>query len=432
MTKSKKVFKFGGAALKDAAAIQNVGKILEQYSSENLLIVVSAIGKTTNALEELVEAHAQQNGQAAELWENIKQAHFRILLDLLEDQNHEAFVTLNDAFIEVEWVLEEEPYEHYDYLYDQIVPIGEIASSIIVDAYLNHTSLTSQWLDARDVILTDDIFREGWVQWEETKARYEVNVAPLLEQEGFILTQGFIGSTTENFSITLGREGSDYTAAIFSFCMDAESMTIWKDVPGILTADPRVFNDVIKLDRLSYREAIEMTYYGAKVIHPKTIKPLQNKNIPLYVKSFIDPTGIGTLISSEVEDNYPPMVALEDDQALLQIATKDFSFVAEHHLSNLMQKIANLRLQVNLMQNTAISFNVCVNDTDDKVDRFIADIADEFNVMIERGLELITIRHYNQATLDSLRGDKIVLMEERIKGTVQMVVKNVPILKRKS
>lgn len=432
MKDNQKVFKFGGASLKDAPAIVNVGEILKNHASETILIVVSAMGKMTNALEKLVDAHAQQDGTATELWEAIKQAHYQVLHDLLKDQTHEAFVSLNDAFVEVEWILEEEPYENYDYLYDQIVPIGEIAASIITAAYLNHIGLTTQWTDARDVILTDDIFREGWVQWEETQARFEMNVAPMLAQGGFILTQGFIASTTENFSITLGREGSDYTAAIFSFCMDAESMTIWKDVPGVLTADPRVFNDVLKLDRLSYREAIEMTYYGAKVIHPKTIKPLQNKNIPLYVKSFIDPEGSGTLISSEVADNYPPMVALEDDQALLQISTKDFSFVAEHHLSDLMQKIATLRLQVNLMQNTAISFNVCVNDTDDKVNQFVEDIKEAFNVSIERNLELITIRHYNQATLESLRGDKLILMEERIKGTVQMVVKNVPILKRKN
>ncbi|GAB5551189.1 MAG: aspartate kinase [Saprospiraceae bacterium] len=432
MTNNQQVFKFGGASIKDAPAIINVGEILKTYASETILIVISAIGKTTNALERLVDAHAKQDGTAIELWEAIKQDHYQILHDLLKDQNYEAFVSLNDAFVEVEWILEEEPYENYDYLYDQIIPIGELAASIIVAAYLNHIGLSTHWTDARDVILTDDIFREGWVQWEETKLRYDVNVAPLLAQGGFVLTQGFIASTTENFSITLGREGSDYTAAIFSFCMDAERMTIWKDVPGVLTADPRVFNDVIKLDRLSYREAIEMTYYGSKVIHPKTIKPLQNKNIPLHVKSFLDPSGAGTIISSEVIDNYPPIVALENEQALLQIATKDFSFVAEHHLSNLMQKIANLRLQVNLMQNTAISFNVCVNDTDNKVDRFVEDISDEFNVTMERNLELITIRHYNQATLDSLRGDKMVLVEERIKGTVQMVVKSVPILKRKA
>lgn len=427
----RKVFKFGGASIKNADAIRNVGEILKRFSGQPIFIVVSAMGKTTDKLEKVVNAHTAKTGEAPALWEAIKNDHFTLLQELITDSEHEAFVTLNDAFVEMEWVLDEEPYENYDYLYDQMVPIGELLSSIIVAAYLNHIGLPTQWADARDVILTDDIFREGWVQWDETIERFEQNMRPLVEKDGFVLTQGFIGSTSENFTITLGREGSDYSAAIFSYCMDADSMTIWKDVPGVLTADPRKFDDVTKLDRLSYREAIEMTYYGAKVIHPKTIKPLQNKNIPLYVKSFIDPDGAGTFISAEVEDNYPPMVAVESEQALLQIATKDFSFVAEHHMSNLFTKIAEFRLQVNMMQNTAISFNVCVNDIDDKVDRFAKSIADDFNVTVERPLELITIRHYNQATLDSLRGDKMILLEERIRGTVQLVVKDVPILKRK-
>ncbi len=431
MSTAKKVFKFGGASLKDAEAIKNAVNILDNHKKESLFVVVSAMGKTTNDLEQVVAAHYKQDGSSLQLWENIKQKHFQILLDLLQDQKHEAFITLNDAFVEVDWVLEEEPHDNYDYTYDQIVPIGELSSSIVLHNYLNHIGLQAQWLDARDIIITDDLFREGWVQWEPTKERFQQIALPMCKQDGFVITQGFIGSTTENFSITLGREGSDYSAAIFSHCLDAESMTIWKDVPGVLTADPRKFDDVAKLDRLSYKEAIEMTYYGAKVIHPKTIKPLQNKNIPLLVKSFIEPTGSGTLISAEVEDNYPPMVAIEATQALLQISTRDFSFVAEHHMQHLFDKIAQMRLQVNMMQNTAISFNICVNDIDDKIDRFKESIEKDFKVVVERGLELITIRHYNQATLESLRGDRLILLENRIKATVQMVVKEVPILKRK-
>lgn len=248
---------------------------------------------------------------------------------------------------------------------------------------------------------------------------------------GFVITQGFIGSTTENFTITLGREGSDYTAAIFSYCLDAQDMTIWKDVPGVLTADPRIFENVIKIDRLSYREAIEMTYYGAKVIHPKTIKPLQNKSIPLYVKSFIDPAGAGTYISDEVEDTYPSIVTVEQDQALLLISTRDFSFVAEHHMSYLFQKIAEMRIQVNMMQNTAISFALCVNDIDDKIDRFAELIQGDFKVIIDRGLELITVRHYQRPLIESLQSGKIVLQEERTKNTYMMVVKDVPVMQRK-
>lgn len=432
MNRPVRVFKFGGSSLKDASAVENVANILKQYTKERLVIVVSAMGKTTNALEKVAEAHAAQDGKAFELLGTIKQQHYQIIEALMGEHSQEAMVAVNDAFVEVEWVLEEEPHENYDYMYDQIVSIGEIVSSKIVGAYLNHIGLATAWLDARDVVLTDNIFREGWVQWKETQERADKTVKPLLDQGGFVITQGFIGSTSENFTTTLGREGSDYTAAIFSFCLDAEDMTIWKDVPGVLTADPRVFENVAKLDRLSYREAIEMTYYGAKVIHPKTIKPLQNKSIPLIVKSFIDPSGEGTYISDDVEDNYPPLVAIEGDQVLLQISTRDFSFVAEHHIRELYNIIADLRIQVNMMQNSAISFSLCVNDVDDKADQFAERIKKDFKVMMDRGLELITVRHHQPAILENLREGKIVLLEERIKTTtVQMVVKDVPVMRRK-
>lgn len=431
MKQNLQVFKFGGASLQDPDGIRNVGQILSEYKDQRLLIVVSAIGKTTNKLEEIVAAHAAQNDKAAALFEDFKRAHLEICLALF-DAEDEVFVSLNDALVEIEWALEEEPHEDYDYAYDQVVSVGEMVSSIIVHAYLNKIGLITQWLDARDVILTDNAYREGWVQWEETQANANRILPPMLDQGGFVLTQGFIGSTTENFTTTLGREGSDYTAAIFSFCLDAESMTIWKDVPGVLTGDPRLFENVTKLDLLSYKEAIEMTYYGAKVIHPKTIKPLQNKSIPLYVKSFIDPTGTGTYISDEVADNYPPLVAVEKNQALLHISTRDFSFVAEHHMSHLFKMITDYRLQVNMMQNTAICFSICVNDIEDKVERFSAAINDQFKVMVDRDLELITVRHYQKKILDELRADRLVLLEERIRGTVQLVLKRVPVMKRKA
>ncbi len=431
MKKQIRVFKFGGSSLKTAEAVRNVGSILQSYREERLLIVVSAMAKTTDAMEKVVQAHARQDGSAPELLMQVKQWHVELTRELFESTDHPVFSTINDAFVEADWILDEPPHDNYDFMYDQLVPIGELVSSHIVSAYLNKCSLPTHWLDARDVILTDDIFREGWVQWEETQQRCDQYALPLLEKGGFVLTQGFIGTTQENFTITLGREGSDYTAAIFSFCLDAEDMTIWKDVPGVLTADPRKFDNASKLDRLSYREAIEMTYYGAKVIHPKTIKPLQNKSIPLYVKSFIEPEGEGTYISDDVEDAYPPMVAIETDQALLQISTRDFSFVAEHHMSRIFNHIAELRLQVNMMQNTAISFNICVNDIDDKVQRLAVMLEDDFKVMIDSGLELLTIRHYLPEVLDRLRAGKMVLLEERIRGTVQIVTKDVPMLTRK-
>jgi aspartate kinase len=433
MKKKLKVFKFGGASVKDAAGVRNVAEILKTYLNDPLVIIVSAMGKTTDALERIVAAHANKTGEAATLLEDLKAAHYKIM-DELFTKDDPVYDEVNDTFVAVEWVIDEEPHPNYDFMYDQVVSVGELVSTRIVAAFLNRQGLPTHWMDARDVILTDDIYREGWVQWDQTIENAKAIAQPLLDKGGFVLTQGFIGSTTENFTTTLGREGSDYTAAIFSFCLDAESMTIWKDVPGVLTGDPRIFENVTKLDRLSYREAIEMTYYGAKVIHPKTIKPLQNKSIPLYVKSFINPEGEGTFIGPDVDDLYPPMVAVEKNQALMNISTRDFSFVAEHHMSFLFNKIAEYRLQVNLMQNTAISFAVCVNNNslDNKVRQFAQDIDKDFKVLIDsEGLELITVRHYTPQTLDMLRQGKIIMVEERTKNTVQMVAKEVPVMKRK-
>ena len=427
-----KVFKFGGASVKEAESVKNVASILNEYKDEQLFIVVSAMGKSTDKLEKVVDAFAKQTGEAIPLFEKFKKLHFALAAQLFE-AGDAVFDELNDTFVAVDWTLEDEPHPNYDFIYDQIVSIGELASSKILAAYLNKVGLPTQWLDARDIILTDDIYREGWVQWPRTIENAKTIAAPMLEKGGFVLTQGFIGSTTENYTTTLGREGSDYTAAIFSFCLDAEGMTIWKDVPGVLTADPRLFENVTKLDQLSYKEAIEMTYYGAKVIHPKTIKPLQNKSIPLYVKSFNDPAGEGTYIGPEVIDNYPPMIAVEKDQALINISTRDFSFVAEHHISHIFNKIAEFRIQVNLMQNTAISFKLCVNNVDEKVNQFAKSLEKDFKVAIDHErLELLTTRHYLPQTLDMLRLDKIILIEERTRNTVQMVTKEVPRMKRKS
>ncbi len=431
MNSNIRVFKFGGASLKDVDGVKNVASILHKYVHEELLIVVSAMGKITNALEEVVMAHAKQTGKANELLHQVKQFHFD-LAEALLGKDEELAASLNDTFVEVDWVLEEAPHPHYDYMYDQIVSIGELVSSKIVAAYLNKVGLGTYWLDARDVIATDNLYREAWVKWPETMQNTREKALPHIKKGQFVLTQGFIGSTSENFTTTLGRDGSDYTAAIFTYCLDAKDMTIWKDVPGVLTADPRLFENVTKLDRLSYREAIELTYYGAKVIHPKTIKPLQNKSIPLYVKSFLEPESEGTLVSGQTEDKYPPLVAVEKNQAVLSISTRDFSFVAEHHISFLFNKIADFRLQVNMMQNTAISFAICVNNIDDKIHQFAKNIEKEFSVLIDEGLELYTIRYYNQPTISSLLDGKMVMLEERTPNTMQVVLRDVPVMKRKA
>jgi aspartate kinase len=424
------VFKFGGASVRDAAGVKNVASILQPYKGQEILIVISAMGKTTNALEDVINAHAKQTGQAQELYNQVKEAHFAMMRDLF-DANDEVFTTISDTFVEGEWVLDEAPNENYDYMYDQLICMGELVSTKIVSAYLAKAGIANEWLDARDTIITDNTYREGWVIWDKTKAAIQKIVPPMLAKGGFVVTQGFIGSTTENFTTTLGREGSDYSASIFSHCLDAESMSIWKDVPGVLNADPRIFDNTIKLDRLSYKEAIEMTYYGASVIHPKTIKPLQNKSIPMFVKSFLDPSAPGTEISSDTEDTYPPIIVLEKNQTLLHISTLDYSFVAEHHMARLFAKAADLRIFVNMMQNTAISFTICVPTVADRIERFIKDVSDEFKVKKEEGLELITIRHYNAETIDNLKKGKIVLFEERIRNTMQMVVRNVPPIERR-
>jgi len=416
-----RVFKFGGASVKDAEAVKNVAGILQNYKGEQLVIVVSAMGKMTNALERVVDAYYRKTGEAQARLEEVKQAHYTVLQELFE-ANDPVFDAVNDTLVEIEWVLEETPEESYDYIYDQIVSIGEFLSTRIVSAYLNKVGLPTTWLDARDVILTDNTYRAAKIQWDITVKNANRIVPPLLKK-GFVLTQGFVGGTSENFTTTLGREGSDFTAAIFSYCLDAESMSVWKDVPGILTANPRIFKNVTKIDHLSYREAIEMTYYGAKVIHPKTIKPLQNKNIPMYVKSFVEPDGEGTLISSDTEVYYPPIIVVEKEQILLHISTRNFSFVAEENLSVIFAVLAKHQLKVNMMQNTAISFSVCLTNRPERITALLEDLSKDFNITKEENLELITIRHYKPEAVEQLKTDKLILLEAHLSDTIQIVVK---------
>lgn len=425
-----KVFKFGGASVKDADAIRNVAAILNRYKEEQLMVVVSAMGKTTNALEEVVYAYYDKKGNVEAVLEKVKATHYAIMKELFET-GHPIFDSVNDTFVEIEWIIEDDPSETFDYLYDQIVSVGEMLSSKILAAYLNTINLPTTWLDARDVIATDNTYREAQIQWTETVERMKTTVPNLLAK-GMVLTQGFIGGTSENFTTTLGREGSDYTAAICSYCLDAESMTVWKDVPGILTADPRLFENVTKLDRLSYREAIEMTYYGAKVIHPKTIKPLQNKLIPLFVKSFIAPDDDGTIIMEAIDQRYPPMVVVEKHQTLIHVSRKDFSFVEEESLSELFTLFKTHRIKVNLMQNSAISFTICVDTNTSRIAKLMKDVETDYKVVINEDLELVTIRHYTPEIIAELKRGKMVLLEERIHRTIQLVMRNVPLMKRKS
>lgn len=422
-----KVFKFGGASIKDATSIKRVADILEQYQGQSILIVVSALGKTTNALEAVTRAYFDKTGNAHELFETLKALHFDILSGLFHDNNHPVYDELNNTFVEIEWILEDPPIENYDYLYDQIVSIGEMAATKIVCAYLLSRKIPAQWLDVRDCIRTDNTYREGKVDWDLTEKNIVQKIPPLLRKQ-FVITQGFLGGTSENYTTTLGREGSDYTAAIFAYALNAEEVTIWKDVPGVLNADPRYFPDAKLIPMLSYHEAIEMTYYGASVIHPKTIKPLQNKKIPLQVRSFLQPEKNGTVIKelSAIElqsmEANAPVIVLKSNQILLSMSARDFSFIAEDNLSYIFAILSAQRIKINLMQNAAISFSICADNTG-QIPAVINQLSNSFNVRSNEGLSLLTIRHYTDAVIDKYAGHKTVLLEQKSRHTVQLVIK---------
>jgi len=415
------VFKFGGASIKDVPAIKNVVQILRQYQQENLLVVVSASGKTTNALEKVVLAYVQQTGQAEGLLQAVRQQHLELLQGLFNNPQHPIYDEVNDLFVDVEWILEEEPQDGYDYLYDQIVSLGELLSTSILAAYLNEEGLKTHWLDVRDCILTDNNYRDAQVDWTETQNRIQKIVPPLLQNQ-LVLTQGFLGSSSENFTTTLGREGSDYTAAIFASCLNSQELTIWKDVPGLLNADPRLFNNTIQLDNISYAEAIEMTYYGAQVIHPKTLRPLQNKNIPLWVKSFVQPQERGSLVSAEEVEQYPPIFVVKKNQALLKIKAKDFHFVDEARFSALFASFAKHRIKVNMTQNTALAFSVCINYEPQKLGGLLEELAQAYMTELRSDLQLISLRHQTDEALSMLRANKEILLEEHIGCTSQLLI----------
>ena len=422
-----KVFKFGGASVKDEEGFRQVGRIIQEFNDDPLVIVVSALGKTTNAMEEVVGCLCTNNGKAGAVLLDIRAHHEAIIHQLFVDDHNNldrVLADINRIFKKLEQKLEEHNTEEYDYTYDQIVPYGELLSSTILSHYLNSIHLSNEWVDVRDIIRTNDTYRDAKIIWGTTQEQVDQKIVPMLREARRIVTQGFIGGTGHNTTTTLGREGSDYTAAILTYCLDAGSMHIWKDVPGVLTGDPRLFSDVVLLPRLSYKEAIEMTYYGAKVIHPKTIKPIQNKQIPLYVRPFSDPVSTGTLISNEMELSNPPIVVIEPNQALLHISTNDFSFVAEHHLGHIFLMLARYRLKVNMMRNTAISFSVCINQVEDRIKEFEKELGEEFKVVIEKDLELITILHYNEQLIADMKKNRQILFEEKLPDTVQLVVRN--------
>ncbi|MDB5242407.1 MAG: aspartate kinase [Spirosoma sp.] len=410
-----KIFKFGGASVKDAAGVRNLTEIV-RMQAQQAVIVVSAMGKTTNALERLVRAYVdRQPAKIKSELTALRTYHETIMNELAGD-----FSAVGQTFTGLENLLTQTPTAPFDETYDQIVSLGEVLSTQIVSAYLLHEGIPTRWADARLLIRTDATFREGRVQWEETNRLITRNISANL----VTVTQGFIGQTDNGRTTTLGREGSDYTAAIFAYCLNAESVTIWKDVAGVLNADPKWFDDTVLLEKLTYQDAIELAYYGATVIHPKTIKPLQNKGIPLYVRSFLQPKARGSVIGNFEQHLSIPSFIFKINQVLISLHPNDFSFIAEDNLSRIFGRFAQLGVKINLMQNTAISFSVVIDNNSDRVPALLEQLKQDFRVSYNDGLELVTIRYYDQTTIERVLVGKKLLLEQKSRYTVQLVVKN--------
>ncbi len=415
------VYKFGGASVKDADGVKNLATIVAKEQSQ-LLIVISAMGKTTNKLEKLLNAYFKQEETIDELFDDLKTDHYQIADALFTADSPALHDALNNIFVEIEWILEDEPHDDYDFLYDQMVSTGELLSTTIVSHYLNSINIKNQWVDARSYIQTDNNYREGKVDWQKTDTLINGRLKTILDKQ-IVVTQGFIGVTSENFTTTLGREGSDYSAAIFSNCLNAQSLTIWKDVKGVLNADPKIFENTQKFDEISYHEAIEMTFYGATVIHPKTIKPLQEKNIPLYVKPFLNPDEAGTVIRNTEKQLLIPVFILKQNQVLLSLSTKDYSFISENHLSDIFGMFSSLNIKINLMQNSALSFSACFDDDENRFKKLKSLIEKDFHFKYNDQLNLLTIRHFTEDVLKEKLQDKLVLLEQLSRTTAQLIYK---------
>lgn len=414
------VFKFGGASVKDALGIKNIGEILQLHKNEPLLIVVSAMGETTDALEKLAESYVGQKKDMHAIFEDIKNYHFKIIHQLFDDK-HPVFDEVTNTFVEIDWIIEDEPIDEFSFIYDQIVSIGELVATKIVGHYLNKIGLTTKWLDARSYIQTDNIYREAHINWDKTAQLIQKDIPQILKNS-FAITQGFIGNTSENFTTTLGREGSDYSAAIFAFGLNAESVTVWKDVPGVFNADPNLFHDCVKFDELSYIEAIEMAYHGANIIHPKTVKPLQNKQIPLYVKSFLAPTEAGTTIKEVSTSIAIPIFIVKENQILVTLHTHDLAFITEIQISQIFKAFADAHIKVHTLQASALTFSASFDFDAHKFDSFKALISSDFDLRYNNGLKLITIRHPTEEAINKYVNGEIYLIE-RNRNTAHFVIK---------
>ena len=418
-----KVFKFGGASVKNADAVRNVATVLERFKGEHLLVVVSAMGKTTNALELLANAFFYKDeSKKLSIYKEIKTFHDEIIAGLLKNVSSNTYDDIENLFIELECLLETQPEFDLSYNYDQIVSYGEIFSTRIVSAYLNETGIKNRWMDARNFISTDNTYSEARVDWPVTENLIEKKLRPIVQKQ-IVVTQGFIGQSKDHSTTTLGREGSDYSAAIFAYGLKAESVTIWKDVAGVMNGDPKKFPSAVLIDELNYSHAIEMAYYGATVIHPKTIQPLQSKSIPLFVKSFLQPEANGTIVSNIVEEKKIPTFISKSDQFLFSISSRDFSFIVEDNLSRIFSIFASHGVRINMMQNSAISFTVCVDDKGEEIDRLRDELSIHYSIKTNKNAELVTVMNYDDNAIKQVTNGKDVLMEQRTRYTIQFVIK---------
>jgi aspartate kinase len=415
-----KIFKFGGASVKDANGVKNLVKVLQEVGYNNTLIIVSAMGKTTNAIEVVIKNYFDQSKELQASIQEIAKYHNEILLELFPNEQHQIYKDVKNLFEEMQGFLGRNKSPDYDYVYDQLVSFGELISTKIISAYLNSISLNNTWLDVRELIKTDTSYRDATVNWDITQQSIKQNV----NTNKLNITQGFIGSDPNNFTTTLGREGSDYTAAIFAYCLNAESVTIWKDVPGVLNADPRYFENAQLLHKISYREAIELAFYGASVIHPKTLQPLQRKEIPLFVKSFLNPKGDGTAVTKGIgiSPNIPCFI-VKKQQVLISLSSLDFSFIVEENISEIFKLLHDCKMKVDVIQNSAISFSVCVDNRFNNLEKLLNTLRSKFKVTHYENVSLYTIRHFTESAIAGLQKEKEILLEQRAEQTIQLVVK---------
>jgi len=415
-----RIFKFGGASVKDADGIKNVFSVLGKVGHEDTLLVISAMGKTTNALELVIKNYFEKSNELHSSLQDVRKYHNQILLDLFEDEEHDVFYAVNSHFADLEYFLRSNKSPNYNFVYDQIVSYGEIVSTTIVSHYFNYSGLKNNRIDVRNFIKTDATYRDAEVNWGKTQEL----ISKGIKKKALNITQGFLGSDENNFTTTLGREGSDYTAAIFAYCLNAESVTIWKDVPGVLNADPRYFENAVLLNQISYREAIELAFYGASVIHPKTLQPLQKKEIPLFVKSFINPLLPGTRVSKgqDLEPKAPCFI-VKKDQLLLSLSSIDFSFIMEENISEIFALLHQYKIKTSLIQNSAISFSVCLEDKFGNFNELKNILSKKFKVSYNENVSLYTIRHFDEKAAKMIEKDKTVLVKQVSRETMQLVTK---------